>query len=229
MIHKEIQIDVPPDIVQDWQEIVNMLAGIVGIPAALIMRLNEPYIEVFVSSKSDGNPYHPEEKEIFYNSGLYCETVIKSNEKLLVPDALVDENWKNNPDIKLGMVSYLGFPILLPDGSPFGTICILDKKHNAYSMTVEDLMLTLKNLIQSHLELIYMNQVLGDRNNRLSDYLMELQTLRGIVPICAHCKSVRDSEGNWHPIEHYLIKHPEADFSHTLCQKCARELYPEYQ
>jgi len=209
MINK-VQIDVPLSITENWQEIVNILAEMIPVPAALIMRLDDPNIEVFASSKSDGNPYHPGDKEKIWGSGLYCETVIKTTEKLLVPDALADPNWDHNPDIKLGMISYFGFPILLPDGKPFGTICVLDNKQNAYSKNVEKLMQNFRNLVQSHLEVIYMNQVLGDKNKRLTDYLMELQALRSIVPICSNCKSIRDAQDNWHPIEHYLIKNPEA-------------------
>ena len=227
MINKEVQIEVPTAILENWQEIVNILADMIPIPASLIMRLDDPNIEVFVSSNGKGNPYHPGDKENVYGSGLYCETVIKTKDKLLVPNALADANWKDNPDIKLGMISYLGFPILLPDGKPFGTICVLDNKQNQYSENVEKLMQNFRNLLQSHLESIYMNQVLGDKNKRLTDYLMELQALRGIVPICANCKSIRDAQDNWHPIEHYLIKHPEANFSHGICPKCAKKLYPE--
>ena len=228
MINKEVQIEVPTAILENWQEIVNILADMIPIPASLIMRLDDPNIEVFVSSNGKGNPYHPGDKEKVYGSGLYCETVIKTKDKLLVPNALADANWKDNPDIKLGMISYLGFPILLPDGKPFGTICVLDNKQNQYSENVEKLMQNFRNLLQSHLESIYMNQVLGDKNKRLTDYLMELQALRGIVPICANCKSIRDAQDNWHPIEHYLIKHPEANFSHGICPKCVKKLYPEF-
>ena len=227
-MNKEVQIEVPTAILENWQEIVNILADMIPIPASLIMRLDDPNIEVFVSSNGKGNPYHPGDKEKVYGSGLYCETVIKTKDKLLVPNALADANWKDNPDIKLGMISYLGFPILLPDGKPFGTICVLDNKQNQYSENVEKLMQNFRNLLQSHLESIYMNQVLGDKNKRLTDYLMELQALRGIVPICANCKSIRDAQDNWHPIEHYLIKHPEANFSHGICPKCVKKLYPEF-
>jgi len=140
MINKELQIEVPTAILENWQEIVNILADMIPIPASLIMRFDDPNIEVFISSESEGNPYHPGDKEKVYGSGLYCETVIKTKDKLLVPNALADVNWKDNPDIKLGMISYLGFPILLPDGKPFGTICVLDNKQNQYSENVEKLM-----------------------------------------------------------------------------------------
>ena len=120
------QIKISEDILKRWQNIVDIMAELIGVPAALIMRLVESDIEVFVSSKSQGNPYNSGDREHFLGSGLYCETVIGSNNKLLIPNALTDEKWKNNPDIKFNMISYLGFPILFPDGRPFGTICVLD-------------------------------------------------------------------------------------------------------
>ncbi len=226
MASNEIKIEVPADIVKSWQEISDVLARMIEIPAALLMRFTDPDIEVFVTSNSENNPYHPGDKEKLPGSGLYCETVIKTKDKLLVADALADVNWKDNPGVKLNMISYLGFPILLPDGKPFGTICVLDNKRNEYSEIIEKLMLGLRSLMESHLEIIYMNQCLGDKNKRLSDYLMELQSLRGKVSICANCKGIKDNQNQWHPIEQYLIRHPEARFSHGLCPQCMRELYP---
>src|SRR5258708_2461374 len=123
---------VPSEIVHKWQEIVDLLAEIVHVPSALIMRVEPPNIKVFVSSDSNANPYEPDELAPL-NTGLYCETVMSSRRPLLVPDALQDDAWKLNPDIKLGMISYLGVPIAWPDGEIFGTICVLDKRSNRYS------------------------------------------------------------------------------------------------
>ncbi|MCE5242454.1 MAG: GAF domain-containing protein [Syntrophaceae bacterium] len=229
MIDNKVDIEISADILANWQEIVNILSEIVRVPAALIMRFMDPYIEVFISSESEGNPYHPGDKEVLFGSGIYCETVLKTQDKLLVPDALADVNWKNSPDVNLNMISYLGFPILLPNKTPFGTICVLDNKANEYSKTTEKLMMQLRSLIESHLEMIYINQRLGDKNKKLTDYLMELQAFRGLVPICANCKSIRDNQNNWHPIEHYLIKHPVADFSHGICPECMKKLYPKFK
>lgn len=228
MNYSEIQFVVPESTLDNWQRIVDILAKIIGVPAALIMRLVDDSIEVFVSSESPGNPYHPGDKEHFENSGLYCERVIKTQKRLLVPNALHATEWQNNPDIKLNMISYLGFPIMLPNQKPFGTICVLDNKENTYSETISELMLKFRDLVQAELELLYMNQVMGDKNKRLSDYLVELQALRGLVPICANCKSIRDEEGHWHPVEHYLVNNPQARFSHGVCPDCMRKLYPEH-
>ena len=156
---------------------------------------------------------------------MYCETVIRSKDKLLIPNALKNEKWKNNPDIKLNMISYLGFPILFPDGRPFGTICVLDNKENAYSDTYENLIINFREIIQSQLSLIYMNSILGEKNKKLSDYLDEIKTLRGIIPICSNCKKVRDDEGYWTQVEKYIEDHTNAQFSHGLCDECGDAMY----
>jgi hypothetical protein len=126
------------------------------------------------------------------------------------------------------MVSYLGFPIFLPDGKPFGTICVLDRKRNEYSSLLEQLMQKFKSLIESNLEMIYINQKLGEKNKRLSDYLLEIQALRGLVVICSNCKAIRDQDGRWKPIEQFLTKSPAADFSHGICPVCLAKLYPDF-
>lgn len=55
----------------------------------------------------------------------------------------------------------------------------------------------------------------------------EVKTLRGILPICAWCKNVRDDHGYWKQVEQYVHEHTEADFSHTICPKCIERHYPE--
>ncbi len=221
------EITVPAHIQENWQQIVDILAQILELPAALIMRLNGPDIEVFAASRSRGNPYHPGDREHFEGAGLYCETVIKTRKKLLVPDSLADEHWKDNPDIKLNMVSYLGFPLFWPQARPFGTLCVLDTKRNAHSALTGQLMEKFKSMIESQLELIHVNQSLGDRNRGLQDYLEEIRALRGLVSICANCKSIKDPEGAWHPVEYYLSHLPEASLSHGICPACMRKLYPD--
>lgn len=175
MLNNEAEIEIPADILENWQEIANILAEIVKIPAALIMRYVDPYIEVFISSDSEGNPYHPGEREVLFGSGLYCETVIKTQDKLLVPDALADANWRNNPDVKLNMISYLGFPLLLPNKEPFGTLCVLDTKANKHSQITERLMLKFHSLIESELKIIFLNQVLRDQNNKIMETKRKLR------------------------------------------------------
>lgn len=61
----------------------------------------------------------------------------------------------------------------------------------------------------------------------LQQALAEVKKLSGLLPICASCKRIRDDQGYWRQIEGYISAHSEADFSHGICPKCAKELYPE--
>jgi PAS domain S-box-containing protein len=61
----------------------------------------------------------------------------------------------------------------------------------------------------------------------LEDALGNIKTLRGLVPICASCKSIRDDKGYWNQLEDYVRDHSEAEFSHGICPDCAKRLYPE--
>jgi hypothetical protein len=62
----------------------------------------------------------------------------------------------------------------------------------------------------------------------LQDALDNVRTLKGLLPICASCKKIRDDEGYWVQIEAYVRDRTEADFSHGICPECMRKLYPEF-
>jgi PAS domain S-box-containing protein len=166
-------IQVPFEIVQKWQEIVNIIAEIINVPSALVMKVEAPNIKVFVSSESNANPYERDELAAL-NTGLYCETVMKTRQSLLVPDALRDEEWKSNPDIKLGMISYLGFPVTWPDGQIFGTICVLDRKENSYSELYRRFVLQCRDVLQADLRALAR---LSGELTRSEAYLEEAQRL----------------------------------------------------
>jgi signal transduction histidine kinase len=160
---------IPDPILEEWQKIVNLMAEMLDVPAGLIMRIVGEEIHVFVSSGTEGNPYHRGDSEHFWGSGVYCETVVNKNHELLVPNALFDEAWKNNPDVRLNMISYLGYPIRWPDGKPFGTICVLDCKTNSYSEKYKRLVNQLRDIVEIHLEIIYTEAQRGRALERLVD------------------------------------------------------------
>src|ERR1700726_4544911 len=141
-------IEVPSEIIRKWQEFVNLLAEIMHVPSASIMRVDPPHIKVFVSRTSEGNPCEPGALD----TGPYCETVMKTGLPLLVRNALENEEWKANPHVKLGMISYLGVPISWPDGRIFGTICVRDNKRNEYSEAYLKLLLHFRDMLQADLK-----------------------------------------------------------------------------
>lgn len=157
-----LELDVIPEhVLRGWQSIVDLLVDISGARVGLFMRRVDDEIAVLISSNTANNPYRMGDSEQMANSGLYCETVIKTQARLLIPNALKDKEWDHNPDLKFGLISYLGLPIRLPNGEVFGTLCFLDDKENAYSVEIESLMEKMRNLFESHLSLIFMAFVDG--------------------------------------------------------------------
>jgi len=68
-------------------------------------------------------------------------------------------------------------------------------------------------------------KAIQERNEILED----TKVLRGLLPICASCKKIRDDNGYWDQIERYIEKHSEVHFSHGICQKCQEELYGDQE
>src|SRR6185295_31180 len=157
-------IEVPSEIIRKWQEFVNLLAEIMHVPSASIMRTDPPHIKVFVSSTSKGNPCEPGALD----TGPYCETVMKTGQPLLVPDARENEAWKANPHVRLGIISYLGVPIGWPDGRLFGTICVRDNKRNEYSEAYLKLLLHFRDMLQADLKsLVRLHGEIEERETKI--------------------------------------------------------------
>ena len=63
-------------------------------------------------------------------------------------------------------------------------------------------------------------------NQELQQALREVKVLKGLVPICASCKKIRNDQGFWQQLEEYIQQHSEAEFSHGLCTPCIKKHYP---
>ena len=63
-------------------------------------------------------------------------------------------------------------------------------------------------------------------HDALQKALGEVKVLRGLIPICASCKKIRNDGGFWQQLEEYIGEHSEAEFSHGICQPCVKKLYP---
>jgi PAS domain S-box-containing protein len=163
---------IPPDVLRKWQRIVDLLANIMCVPSAVVTKLEPPnytHYKVISSSNSQGNPF-PADQFFAMDIGTFCETVIKGREPLLVTNALEDDRWKSAPEIKVGMVSYLGFPVLWPDGRMFGTICVLDDKANRYSDLYQEVLLHCRDVLQADLQtLARLGNELEEQGARLSE------------------------------------------------------------
>ena len=166
------EIAIPSDVLRKWQRIVDLLANIMCVPSAVVTKLEPPHdtqYRTLVCSNSQRNPF-PVDQFFSMDIGTFCETVIKNREPLLVANALEDARWKLAPEIQVGMVSYLGFPVQWPDGRMFGTICVLDDKTNRYSDLYQEVLLHCRDVLQADLQtLARLGNELEEQGARLSE------------------------------------------------------------
>ena len=107
-------------------------------------------------------------------------------------------------------------------GQPFKTIEQMISQRISGETGIYDELTRLNN------ELINLQRELTKNNRQLQDALNDVKTLKGLIPICASCKKIRDGQGYWQQVEEYVARHTEAEFSHGICDECAHKLYPDY-
>ncbi len=203
------------DVLKEWQSLLNVAAELFGVPAGLITRVNDKEIEILLSSESKGNPYPVGYTTHYPDSGWYCERTLKSNNLLLIPNALRDPEWKDN-DAAVGqhIISYVGMPIARPDGGLFGTVCFLDNKQNAHNDLHIKVLNQIKRLIELSLRIVFDKDEI-DHRDRLLDGLSR------IYPICSYCKKVREgTTGTWVAVEKYVMDVSGNVASHGVCPQC---------
>lgn len=88
--------------------------------------------------------------------------------------------------------------------------------------------MTVLSSITEYLRKRYFMQLIKEKQ-ALQTALDEIRVLKGMVPICASCKKIRDDKGFWTQIEMYMQAHAEVEFSHGICPDCASQLFPASQ
>lgn len=86
------------------------------------------------------------------------------------------------------------------------------------------------NKHRKHLEVLVEERTndLAEKNVILQKQLDEIKTLKGLLPICANCKKIRNDGGYWDEIEQYFYVNSDLEFTHSICPDCVRELYPDH-
>lgn len=82
--------------------------------------------------------------------------------------------------------------------------------------------------VTTHLTNRKLQRALQEKIEQLEEAMAQVKILRGLLPICANCKKIRDDGGYWQQVEVYIRDHSEAEFSHGICPDCIKTLYPEY-
>lgn len=134
---------------------------------------------------------------------------------------------EQNVGLKVGYRFYLAlkFPLLDSGGNTIG-VCGFSHDITKQKQLEEKLKTTNKKLLE---EINERKQAESDREKLIAELqkaLEEIKNLQGIIPICMHCKKIRDDEGYWHRVETYIEKNSDAKFSHGICPSCLDEIHP---
>ena len=153
----------------------------------------------------------------------FCAHVIVKGSLLVVEDATADARFADNPlvtgDPRIRF--YAGAPLITPEGHGLGALCVIDRKPQKLSAERASALGKLAALVVSQLELRRVSHALAEA-------AANVKTLRGLLPICMHCKAIRDDKDYWQSVEMYVKTHTEAVFSHGICPDCAKKHYPEF-
>ena len=76
--------------------------------------------------------------------------------------------------------------------------------------------------------ILKLEAALADKVAELQDALTHVKQLQGLLPMCMHCRKVKDDSDTWHRLEHYIQHHSSALFTHSLCAECLAQHYPEH-
>ena len=133
-------------------------------------------------------------------------------------------------------------PIIMVTGGPVQAEEAIEKSFNAGAAdfitkpirTIEFLSrvksgLTIKRSHDLLVDELYKREQAEKENKKLIEKLkqalLEIKSLKGIIPICSYCKKIRDDKGYWNKLEAYIQEHSEAEFSHSICPECSDKLY----
>ena len=133
--------DLGNDVLSEWQSIVNFMATSLCVPACFIVRHTSKGYELLNASTNSENPYCAGMINA-EDSNIFCRIVVSTGKMLAVNNATNMKEWETYPCVQDDHFNtYVGFPILNPDGSVFGTLCIMDfkccPKNNIYAETLK--------------------------------------------------------------------------------------------
>ncbi len=85
----------------------------------------------------------------------------------------------------------------------------------------------LRSRIQVGERVVRLQADLERRVGELEKASTQINTLHGLLPICAHCHKIRDDQDVWQRLESYITEHTKAMLSHSVCPECLEEHYPD--
>lgn len=137
--------------ISKWQQLVNMMAELFDAASGVIVQYRQETFNVVATSENDDN-FLRVNASWPWDIKSFCRRIVETNDKLYVNNAQADEEWACAPPVSDGPVrSYLGYPLYWPNGSLFGSFCVIDTKPTNYSEPLNKMLGQLKLIVESEL------------------------------------------------------------------------------
>ena len=153
--HEQLStMDVPPEMLASWQKSIDLMAELLEVPVGFVTRISVGRMHILLDSDNNETPLISGVSAPI-GSGYYCEGVMESKTAMLIPNALEDPQWRDSPDVTLGLISYFGVPLCWPNGDVFGTVCVLDTKARQFSERQQELVTRFRDAVQQGLQTLF--------------------------------------------------------------------------
>ncbi len=156
--------EIEKDYEENWKRIVNILSEILDTDAALINSVEGDKLEVLKKNASPENPFKV--KEPYDLGDVYCEGVVRNREMMEINNASASEKWNDYAGARMGLISYLGYPLFGPEGKVVGTICVEDSEERQFTENDKNLLEQFKEMVENQLKQMELTRRLEENIER---------------------------------------------------------------
>lgn len=205
-------LDTPAE--QTYDDVTSLAAFICDVPIALISLVDTD--RQWFKSKVG-----LEAKETSRDVS-FCAHAILDKDITIVKDARYDNRFSDNPLVNCApnIRFYAGVPLITASGHSLGTLCVIDHEPRELSEVQQKTLVALARQVVMQLELQRVS-------SQLADALKKIERMDGLIPICSHCKGIRNDRGFWSSIERFIEQNSDARLTHGICDSCIPIHYPE--
>lgn len=214
------------------RKVFDICAELIGASSGYVALLTEDGLENDVLFLEAGNRPCSVDPELPMPIRGLRETAYETGQVVYCNEFMASHWTQYLPEGHVALANVLFAPLVL-GGKPLGLIGLANKKGG---FTENDKQIAggfgeLAAIALQNSRNLDQRDAAQEKNRQLIDDLKEalakVKTLSGLVPICSHCKKIRDDQGYWNQLEAYIQSHSEAQFSHSICGDCLKEHYPD--